>query len=114
LRSLAFEVALEVIDGPVDLGLELGVAGLLGKLEGGPEIVRATQHPRPQLDLGPEAIGLAEDVLGCAAVVPEAGLGGARLERGQAFLLAGEVKDAPRSIGSAPPGRGRARRPPRS
>src|SRR6185295_2553806 len=50
-------------------------------------------------------------VLGGAAVVPEPRLGGACLQLGQSRLLVREVKDAPRSFGSAPRGRGRARRP---
>src|SRR6185369_7156040 len=114
LGPLAVEVALEVVDRPVDLRRELLVARLLGELDGGLEIIRAGHQARPQVDVAAKAVGLAQDVLRGAAVVPEARLRGARLELGQALLLAGEVKDAPRSIGSAPPGRGRAPRPPSS
>ena len=49
-----------------------------------------------------------------ALVVPEPGLAGQRLELGDARLLRPEVKDAPRSTGSARPGRGRWTRPPSS
>ncbi len=59
----------------------------------------------------PKAIRLAQHVLRGPAVVPESRLRGVRLELGQSRLPAREVKDAPRSIGSAPRGRGRARRP---
>ena len=59
----------------------------------------------PQLDLGAQAVGLAEDLLGGPLVVPEAGLAGQRLELGDAAFLGLEVKDAPRSTGSARPGR---------
>jgi len=106
--------AIEVLDRAVDLALELGITGLLGELQRRLEIVGSRQEARPQLDLGPEAVGLAQDALRATGVVPEARLGSALVECGQAFLFAGKVKDAPRSIGSAPPGPGRVRRPPRS
>src|SRR5439155_2923439 len=114
LRSFAVEVTLEVIDRAVDLCLELGVAGLLGQLEGSLEITGAGQQARPQLDVGAQAVRLAQHLLRGPAIVPEARLRGACLETGQSRLPGREVKDAPRSIGSAPPGRGRARRPPSS
>jgi len=114
LGPLAKEIAFEVLDRAVDLALELGITGLLGELQRRLEIVGSRQEARPQLDLGPEAVGLAQDALRATGVVPEARLGSALVECGQAFLFAGKVKDAPRSIGSAPPGPGRVRRPPRS
>src|SRR4029079_16544404 len=88
--------------------------GLLGELEGSLEIVGPRKEARPPLDLDTEAVGLAKHALRRAAVVPEARLRCLLVECGQALLFAREVKDAPRSIGSAPPGRGRARRPPSS
>jgi len=105
------EVALEMLCRLVRLGLELCVAGLLGQLDRGLEVIGPREDARPELDVGPEAVGLAQDVLCGPAVLPETRLRRACVELGQARLLAREVKDAPRSIGSAPRGRGRARRP---
>jgi hypothetical protein len=105
------EVAIEVLRRLVRLGLELGIARLLGELDRRFEVIGAREEPRPELDVGPDAVGLAQDVLCGPAVVPESRLRRARVELGQARLLAREVKDAPRSTGSAPPGRGRGQRP---
>ena len=63
----------------VELGGQLLVAGFLDELEGGEEVVRARLEATPQLDLGSQAAGLAEDLLGAALVVPEPGLGRLRL-----------------------------------
>jgi hypothetical protein len=41
----------------------------------------------PQLDLGPEAVGLTENPLGRALIVPEAGRARLRVELGDASLL---------------------------
>jgi hypothetical protein len=95
----------------LELGLELGVGGFIEQLERDLEVVGARQQISPGVDLGPEAVGLAEDFLGAALVVPEAGFLGQRLELGDALGLGLEVKDAPRSTGSVQPGRGRRRRP---
>jgi hypothetical protein len=104
-RPLALEVLLELGRRPIELGGQLGVRGLLDELEGGEEIIDAGLQASPELDLGPQAVGLAEDLLGAALVVPEPGLAGQRLELGDAPFLRLEVKDAPRSTGSARPGR---------
>ena len=114
LGALAKEIAFEVLDRAVDLVLQLGIARLLGELQRRLEVVRSGKEARPELDLGPEAVGLAQDALRATGVVPEARLGSALVECGQPFLFAGKVKDAPRSTGSAPPGPGRVRRPPKS
>ena len=76
-------------DGDVafELGLELGVGGLVEQLERGLQVVGAGQQCAPGLDLGAQAVGLAQDLLGAAAVVPEPGLLGQRLELGDARLL---------------------------
>ena len=58
-----------------------------------------------------EAVGLPENPLRSASVLPEAGSERQALELLQACLLRGEVKDAPRSSESAQPGPGRRRRP---
>ena len=74
----------------------------------------AREQALPRLDLVAQAVGLAQDLLGGALVVPEAGFVGQRVELGDARLLRLEVKDAPRSTGSARPGRGWRTRPPSS
>jgi hypothetical protein len=110
-RSLAREVALESVRGAVQLGRQLLVAGLLDELEGRKQIVDAGLESSPKLDLGPEAVSLAKDLLGGALVVPEPGFAGQRLELSDSAFLGGKVKDAPRSTGSARPGRGPWTRP---
>jgi len=108
---LPIEVLLERGRRPIELRRELGIARLLDELEGRAEVVDAAFEAAPQLDLGSEAVGFTEDLLGRALVVPEAGLGGQPLELSDAALFRREVKDAPRSTGSARPGRGPWRRP---
>jgi hypothetical protein len=110
-RPLAPEIGLQARDLPVELRRKLRVTGLLDELEGGEEVFDTTLEAAPELDLGPEAVGLAEDLLGSALVVPEAGLAGQRLELRDAPFLGLEVKDAPRSTGSARPGRERWKSP---
>jgi hypothetical protein len=51
------------------------------------EIAGARLEAAPQLDFRAELACLAEDLLGAALVVPEAGLGGQRLELAGARLL---------------------------
>jgi hypothetical protein len=108
------EVLLERRGIALQLGLEIGVGGLVEQLEGGLEVVGAGQQVAPRIDLGAQAVGLAKDLLGGALVVPEPGLLGQRLELGDPFCLVVEVKDAPRSPGSVRPGRGWRTRPPSS
>jgi hypothetical protein len=102
---LPVEFLLEIGCCPVQLRGQLIVAGLLDQLEGREEIVDPRLEAAPQLDFGPQAIGLAEDLLGRALVIPEPGLAGQRLELGDTCFFCLEVKDAPRSTESAPPGR---------
>jgi hypothetical protein len=111
---LAPEVDLQRRGVAVQLGLEFRVGRLVEELDGRLEIVDAGQDAAPDLDLGAQAVGLAQDLLGGALVVPEPGFLGQRLELGDAPLLDLEVKDAPRSTGSVQPGRGWRRRPPSS
>ena len=68
----------------LELGLELGVGGSSTQLDGGEQVVGAGRQVAPGGDLDREAVGLAEDLLGGAAVLPEAGLLGQRLEFGDA------------------------------
>jgi hypothetical protein len=73
-RSLPGEVRFERRSLAVELGGQLRVAGLLDELEGGEEVISARFETAPQFDLGSQAAGLAEDLLGSALVVPEPGL----------------------------------------
>jgi hypothetical protein len=109
---LAGEVALERGCIAVQFGLELRVGRLRQQIDGSFEVGGARRQGTPQVDLGAQAVGFAEDLLGVALVVPEAGLEGQRVERGDAGLFRLEVKGAPRSTGSVRPGRGRRLRPP--
>jgi hypothetical protein len=106
LRPLPTEVRLEGRRLALQLGGELRVAGLVDELERGEEVVDPLLEPAPELDLLAEAVGLAKGLLGDPLVIPEVGFRGQRLELGEAALLRPEVKDAPRSTGSARPGRG--------
>jgi hypothetical protein len=111
-RPLPGEIGLEGRRPAVELRGQLGVAGLLDELEGREEVVGAALEAAPKLDLGTEIACLAKDLLRAALVVPEPGFGCQRLELRGARLFRPEVKDAPRSTGSARSGRGWRTRPP--
>ncbi len=113
-RPLALEVGLEGRDVALELGLELGVGGFVEQLDRRQQVVGADAELAPRADLGPQAVGLAQDLLGGAPVVPEPGFLGQRLDLADARLLGLEVKDAPRSTGSVQPGPGWRRLPPSS
>jgi hypothetical protein len=110
-RSFPTEVALQGVAVAIPLRGEVRVTGLFDELAEGLELLGPPEQAGPQLDVGSERIRLAKDLLRFAPVFPERGLAGARFELRQAPLSCGEVKDAPRSTGSARPGRGRQRRP---
>jgi hypothetical protein len=100
------EVGFEPAGLPPELGLELGIAaGFVDQLDEGQKLVGAVQEAAPQAELGAQPIRLAEDALGGLLVVPEAGFLGQGLELSDSGVFAGEVKVAPRSPGSARPGR---------
>ena len=65
---------------PFQFGLELRVRAFVEQLERDLEIVGSGQQIPPGVELGAEAVGLAQDLLGAALVVPEPGLGGQRLQ----------------------------------
>ena len=111
LRALAGELGVEGVGLALRLGFQLGVAGFGRQLDRRLEVGGACEESVPELEIDTEAVRLAQDVLCPSAVVPEPRLRRDCVELGQALLLAWEVKDAPRSTGSAPAGRGRARRP---
>jgi hypothetical protein len=112
--AFATEIDLEGCSVALELGLEVGIGGLVEQLQGSFEVGDAGQQITPRVDLGSQAVGLAEDLLCLALIVPEPGFLGQRLELGDPLLLGLEVKDAPRSTGSVQPGRGWRRRPPSS
>ena len=104
---LAQEVGLERRRVALELGLELGVGRLVraSSTAASRSSARASSS-RQVVDLAAQAVGLAQDLLGGAPVVPEAGFLGQRLDLGDPRFLGLEVKDAPRSTGSVQPGRG--------
>jgi len=108
------EVLLERGGVLLELGFELGVGALGEQLERDLEVVGAGQQVPPGVELGTQSVGLAQDLLGAALVVPEAGFLGQRLELADALRFGLEVKDAPRSTGSVRPGRGWRTSPPSS
>jgi len=110
-RSFTGEVGFESRNVSLELGLELGVGALIEQFERDFEIVGAGEQVSPGLEFGAEAVCLAQDLLRATLVVPETGFLGQRLEFGDALGSGLEVKDAPRSTGSAQPGRGRRTRP---
>ena len=113
-RPLAREVGLERGGIAFELGLELGVRRLVQELDRGQQVVGAHQEVAPRRHLAAEAVGLAQDLLRGAAVIPEPGFLGQRLDLGDSGFLRLEVKDAPRSTGSVRPGPGWRTLPPSS
>ncbi len=105
------ELGLECLRIALELRLEFIVGGLTQQFDRYFEVGGAGEDPLPEVDLGTEAVGLPEDPLGAALVIPEAGRLGQGLELGNALALGLEVKDAPRSTGSVRPGRGWRTRP---
>jgi hypothetical protein len=111
-RPFPREVRLEGCRLAVELRRQLGITGLLDELERGEKIISPALEAAPQLDLGPKLARLTEDLLGAALIVPEPRLARQRLELRGARLFRPEVKDAPRSTGSARSGPGWRMRPP--
>lgn len=110
-RALAGEVGLERRRVALELGRKLGVGRFVEQLDGRLQVAGAREESLPQLDLGAQAVGLAKDLLGASLIVPETRFEGQGLELGDPFPFGVEVKGAPRSTGSARPGRGWRKRP---
>jgi len=89
LGPLAGVIALELGTVALELGAELGVLGLLDERDELDEVVGALRQVSPEGDLGPQAVGLAEDPLRGPPVVPEAGLARQLVELGEARVLGG-------------------------
>jgi hypothetical protein len=71
----------------LDLGFHVGVAG--GDLVELDEVAGALTQVAPCRDLGAQGVGLAEDALGGARVVPEVGPRGLLVEGLERLVLAG-------------------------
>jgi hypothetical protein len=110
-RAFPAEVRLERRAVALQFGLQVGVGRLIEELDRRLEVVGTCQQAAPRVDLGTEAVGLAEDLLRRPLVVPESGLERQRVELRDALGLGVEVKVAPRSTGSVRPGRGWRTRP---
>ena len=100
-RPLPREVLLQRRDVTVQLGLELRVRGIGEQRRQLLDRGRACLEPAPGFDLVAETLGLLQDGLCRALVVPEAGFLRPGVELGDPRLGGPEVKDAPRSTGSA-------------
>jgi hypothetical protein len=66
--------------------LVVGLTGQVGKLD---EVTGARLEGPPDGDVLAQRIGLAQDLLGLALVLPEAGLGGAAVELREASFACG-------------------------
>src|SRR5262245_5987015 len=71
LRPLAREVDVQRLVAAVELGLELAIVGFGKKVDERLELPRAGLEAAPRLELGAQAVSLAEDLLGFAPVLPE-------------------------------------------
>ena len=111
MRSPREILDLELLGVPIHLGLQVRVGRLAQQLDGGLEILGARDQAPPGVDLGTQAIRLAEHLLCGSLVVPEAGFEGQRVELRDALGLGLEVKGAPTSTGSGRPCRGWRTRP---
>jgi hypothetical protein len=86
-RALALVVDADPIGFGIDLRRELGIVGRqLGELQ---EIRRAALETSPGRQLAPESVGISQDLLRRARVVPEGGVGRATLEVLERCLLGG-------------------------
>jgi hypothetical protein len=101
---LALELGLQGAGLALDIGLGLRIGGVGEEVQELGQVIGPLLERAPQGDLVAQALGLAGDLLGGALVVPEPGFDRAGVELRDAGLLGGQVKDAPRSTGSALPG----------
>jgi hypothetical protein len=100
-RPLPVELQRERIGFAGDVGFGVGVRGVGEERLELLQVVDALLERAPGLDLVAQALRLADDLLCGPLVVPEPGLDRARVQLLDPLLLGGEVKDAPRSTGSA-------------
>jgi hypothetical protein len=78
--TLAGEVSFERGRLALELGGQFGIGRLLDELQRCQEVIGSALQTSPQLELGTEPAGLAKDPLSAPLIVPEAGLGGQRLQ----------------------------------
>jgi hypothetical protein len=100
-RPLARELLAQRVRLAGEVGLGIGVGRVDEELLELLEVIDALLEGAPGVDLVAQALGLADGLLGGALVVPEPRLDRAGVELRDPRLLGGEVKDAPRSTGSA-------------
>lgn len=98
------EDLLEVRGLAVDVGLRLRIRVVIEEAEQLDEIVGALLEAPPERELVAQALGLSQNGLGSALVIPEGRIGRSRIQSGQALVFGPEVKDAPTSTESAPRG----------
>ena len=98
------EQLLEICGFAVDIGLGLRIRVRVEQAEQLDEIGRSLLEAPPERDLVTQALGLSQDGLGSALVIPERRIGRSRVQSGQSLVFGPEVKDAPTSTGSAPRG----------
>jgi len=72
-----------------DVSLGLGVRGVGEEVEQLLEVCGALLERAPEGDLVAQPLGLADDLLRAALVVPEAGFDGSRIKREDACLFSG-------------------------
>jgi hypothetical protein len=94
-RPFALERLVELVGVALELGRDVGV--FFCEREQLDEILGLLDDARPQLDLGAQAVGFAEETLRPTLVVPEPGGLGEAVDLGYAAGFGLEVKAAPRS-----------------
>jgi hypothetical protein len=110
-RALPLEVCGECLAIPIQFCNELRVIRLFDQLDQRLQLLGPAQQVTPQADFGFETVGLAQDLLRAAAVLPESWRECQGVELIDPRLFPREVKGAPRSSESAQPGPGRRWRP---
>jgi hypothetical protein len=88
-RALRLEGPCQGVGFAVQLALEVGVVALGEEVEERDDVVGPVLQATPRGDLRAQAVGLAEDLLGGALVVPEAGLERLRVEPLKGRFLGG-------------------------
>jgi hypothetical protein len=87
--ALALEITAQGLGFAIELCRQVRVLAFREEVEERGEIVGAALELAPRADLGAQAVSLPKDLLGGALVVPEAGLEGLPVERGEALFPGG-------------------------
>jgi hypothetical protein len=88
-RALRLEGPCQGVGLAVQFRLEVGVVALGEEVEERDDVVGAVLQATPGCDLRAQAVGLTEDLLGGALVIPEAGLERLRVEPFEGRFLGG-------------------------